>query len=117
MKEKRAYEILQHAQGILIPKVWFLASFSGIIFLGLQLGRTVREGEDISGLPKILDTLKSTYGFFHDDCSINNCIFIKDRNKEKLVVIDLEEYQFAYHGQKKSISQCHSTVHMRAAYF
>jgi hypothetical protein len=92
-KEITAYELLKHAQGILVPKALFLTkSKFGIVYLGLQLGRMPTKGDDVSGWGQTLKRLRTEYGFHHGDADRRNGVFIKGELGERLVAIDLEEY-------------------------
>jgi hypothetical protein len=93
--EISAYEMLKHAQGILIPKALFLTqSKFGIAYLGLQLGRMPELGDDTSNWGEIIERLRADYGFCHGDSDGRNGVFIRDnQGGERLVAIDLEEYK------------------------
>jgi hypothetical protein len=95
MNEISAYEKLEHAQGILIPRALFLTqSKFGIAYLGLQLGRMPEVGDDVSNWGQIIRRLRTEYGFCHGDADGRNGIFIEDnQGGEILVAIDLEEYR------------------------
>lgn len=95
-KEVKAYELLKEAQGILVPKALFVseAVTGGVKYLGLQLGRDTKEGDDTSGFRRILGTLESEYGFRHMDADCRNGLYITDPGGEKrLVAIGLEDFR------------------------
>ena len=98
-KEISAYLTLKDAWGKLVPKPLYVAeSWSGLItFIGLQLGRDPRPGDDISTWNTVLSTLESQYGFRHDDAEDGNMIFVMDEatGSERLVAIDLEAHTMA----------------------
>ena len=95
-KELAAYSALQDAWGKLVARPLFVSeSWSGWIkFIGLQLGRDPRPGDDISEWRNILATLQKKYGFQHDDADNGNMIFVLDEETgcERLVAIDLEAH-------------------------
>jgi hypothetical protein len=101
-KEIAAYKKLKLAQGVLVPKALFLSQRMGMAFLGLELGRDPAEGDDVSSWPQILKRLRTEYGFCHGDADFhNNCIFIKDNEgRERLVAMDLEEYELVGNGKR-----------------
>ena len=98
-KEISAYLTLKDAWGKLVPTPLFVAeSWSGLItFIGLQLGRDPRPGDDLSTWSTVLSTLESQYGFRHDDAEDGNMIFVMDEatGSERLVAIDLEAHTMA----------------------
>jgi len=98
-REISAYLALKDAWGKLVPTPLFVSeSWSGWIkFIGLQLGRDPRPGDDVSGWSKVLSTLEMQYGFRHDDAENGNMVFLVDEatGSERLVAIDLEAYTMA----------------------
>jgi hypothetical protein len=99
-REILAYDLLREAQGYLIPKAFFLSESCGVKYLGLQLGRLPKEGDDTSSWPKILQMLESKYGFCHMDSDRRNGLFIADSTgNDRLVAIDLEEYHLTKKGK------------------
>ena len=98
-KELAAYAALQDAWGKLVARPLFVSeSWSGWIkFIGLQLGRDPRPGDDTSEWRNILATLQRKYGFRHDDADTGNMIFVLDEDTgcERLVAIDLEAHTIA----------------------
>ena len=94
-KEFAAYLKLKDVWGVLVPKPMFLAESvsGGVMFLGLQLGRDPSEGDDVSCWPQVLRSLER-YGIRHNDCWGRNGLFITDNTgSERLVAIDLEDYE------------------------
>jgi hypothetical protein len=95
-KEVEAYLALEAVWGRLVPTPLFVAeSWAGWInFIGLQLGRNPRPGDDLSERINVLSTLENEYGFRHDDADNGNMIFIFDQETktERLVAIDLESH-------------------------
>ena len=103
LKEIEAYELLRDVQGILIPKALFLTESygRGIKYLGLQLGRDPTSEDDTSSWGEVLGTLRSQYGFIHDDADRKSGLFIPNgRGGEKLVAIDLEMHTLTEQGQE-----------------
>ena len=103
LKEIEAYELLREVQDILIPKALFLTESygRGIKYLGLQLGRDPTSKDDTSSWSEVLGTLRSQYGFIHDDADRKNGLFIPNgRGGEKLVAIDLEIHTLTEKGQE-----------------
>lgn len=101
-KEVAAYNLLQAAQGILIPKALFLSTSvcGGVKYLGLQKGRDPRAGDDVTCWPNVLESLKRDYGFIHRDADGRNGLIITNSNSvETLVTIDLEEYRLTGRGR------------------
>ena len=93
-KEVESYMKIQKAWGRLVPIPLFLSeSWSGgTRFLGLQLGREPRSGDDISSWNEILFSLENEFGLRHEDCDgRRNLLFVPDGKTERLVVADLED--------------------------
>jgi hypothetical protein len=94
-KEVAAYATLKKEWGIKVPKPLFLSeSFSGCVkLLGMQLGRDPEEGDDCSEWSNIVNSLEREYGLRFNDVWGRNGIFIRDEDgSERLVMIDLEDY-------------------------
>ena len=94
--ELQAYSALQEAWGRLVPKAYFLSqSWSGgVLFLGLQLGRQPKPGDNVShaACNRVLASLEEHFGLRHDDPE-GNMLMIPDSDsgKERLVAIDFED--------------------------
>ena len=95
-KELAAYLALKDAWGTLVTTPLFVSeSWSGWIkFIGLQLGRDPRPGDDLSDWKKVLTSLETQYGFRHDDAEGRNMVFVTDKTTgaERLVAMDLEAH-------------------------
>ncbi|KAG7353400.1 hypothetical protein IV203_002755 [Nitzschia inconspicua] len=95
-KELAAYVALKDAWGTLVTTPLFVSeSWSGWIkFIGLQLGRDPRPGDDLSDWEKVLTSLETQYGFRHDDAEGRNMVFVTDKTTgaERLVAMDLEAH-------------------------
>ena len=94
-KEIAAYMMLKDEWGIKVPKPLFLSeSFSGAVkFLGLQLGRSPTEQDDLTQWRSLVKSVQCQYGLdFQDTWKEQNSLFITDDSgKERLVMIDLED--------------------------
>ena len=95
----QAYKKLKKVQGILVPELLFLSELRGfsIKFLGLQLGRspTSADLETRGGksFELILSYIRSMYGLRHEDSMLRNGRIIRDdKGRDRLVVIDWEDY-------------------------
>jgi hypothetical protein len=96
--ELAAYMKLRDAWGVLVPTPLFLSKSvsGGVMFLGLELGRDPKPGDDVyyqsEHWPNLLRSLEE-YGIHHSDAEERNALFIKDANgSDRLVAIDLEHW-------------------------
>jgi hypothetical protein len=94
--ELAVYMKLRDAWSVLVPTPLFLSVSGGVLFLGLELGRDPKRGDDVyyqsEHWPNVLRSLEE-YGICHSDAEERNALLIKDANgSDRLVAIDLEHW-------------------------
>jgi len=93
-REVAAHTLLEKAQGVYVPKAYFVSELPGFAmkYLGLQLGRDPTPGDSFN-VTDLFSALEKTHGFVHHDCFRRNTLVITDEDEtERLVAIDLEDY-------------------------